>query len=112
MEEFCRILPKVELHAHLNGSLSNLTLEKLARLKGCPVPDIDLDQLTIDQVFDAFRQIQKLTDTKEAVTLATYLTLGEFAADNVKYIELRSTPRSTWYGQAVLDGIKQVSPTR
>ena len=108
LKEFCRILPKVELHAHLNGSLSNETLERLAKLKGCPIPDIDLDQLTIEQVFDAFREIQKLTDTKEAVTLATYLTLGEFASDNVKYIELRSTPRSAWYGEAVIDGIIKV----
>ena len=28
--EFCHKLPKVELHAHLNGSLSNNTLKELA----------------------------------------------------------------------------------
>ena len=28
--EFCHNLPKVELHAHLNGSLSNNTLKQLA----------------------------------------------------------------------------------
>ena len=49
--------------------------------------------------------IQTLTDTPEAVELACYLTLKEFSEDNVKYIELRSTPRSEWYIEAVLSGM-------
>ena len=49
--------------------------------------------------------IQTLTDTPEAVELACYLTLKEFSEDNVKYIELRSTPRSEWYIEAVLKGM-------
>ena len=78
-------------------------------MKGVPVPSIDLDNLTIDEVFDAFKHIQALTDTQDAVTLATYLTLKEFSEENVKYIELRSTPRSEWYGKAVLEGIKKAN---
>ena len=45
-----------------------------------------------------FNVSKALTDTPEAVSLATYLTLKEFSEENVKYIELRSTPRSEWYG--------------
>ena len=45
--------------------------------------------IDIDEVFDAFKYIQALTDTQDAVTLATYLTLKEFSEENVKYIELR-----------------------
>lgn len=32
-KEFVQNLPKIELHAHLNGSLSNSTLLKLYKLK-------------------------------------------------------------------------------
>uniref|UniRef100_A0A1X7VXT1 Adenosine deaminase domain-containing protein n=1 Tax=Amphimedon queenslandica TaxID=400682 RepID=A0A1X7VXT1_AMPQE len=33
MLEFCQLLPKVELHAHLNGSISADTMRKLIELK-------------------------------------------------------------------------------
>ena len=63
-------------------------------MKNVEPPTFQLSKLTIDEVFDAFRVIQKLTDTFETVEMACYLTLAEFAAENVKYIELRSTPRN------------------
>lgn len=34
MLEFCRRLPKMELHAHLNGSLRGSTVRELAEIKG------------------------------------------------------------------------------
>ena len=85
---------------------SESTLTKLAESKGVPPPTFDLAKLTIDEVWNAFAVIQKLTDTPETVEMACYLTLGEFAADNVKYIELRSTPRTPWYMASVLRGMK------
>lgn len=109
MEQYCQNLPKIELHAHLNGSLSEATLAKLAELKGIPPPTFDLAKLTIDEVWNAFAIIQQLTDSPEAVEMACYLTLGEFADDNVKYIELRSTPRTEWYMASVLRGMKRRS---
>ena len=109
MEQYCENLPKIELHAHLNGSLSEATLAKLAELKGIPPPTFDLAKLTIDEVWNAFAIIQQLTDSPESVEMACYLTLGEFADDNVKYIELRSTPRTEWYMASVLRGMKRRS---
>ena len=50
---------------------------------------------------------EPLKDTAEAVELATYLTINEFFADGVKYLELRSTPRGKWYVEAVLAGMKK-----
>lgn len=76
---------------------SESTLEKLAKLKNVEPPTFQLSKLTIDDVFDVFRVIQTLTDTFETVEMACYLTLAEFSAENVKYIELRSTPRKVKY---------------
>lgn len=104
MAEFCSALPKVELHAHLNGSLSQDTMARLLQLHrdkfpGEPLP-ADCDTLiqsgekgTFDDPFRMFAVIQGVTDHPEAVSLATRATLAEFAADGVRYLELRSTPR-------------------
>ena len=59
----------------------------------------------MDNVFAVFKIVQNLTTTPEAVTLATKLTIVEFARDGVKYLELRSTPRAKWYVEAILAGI-------
>merc|ERR1712126_315044 len=37
--KFCRALPKVELHAHLNGSLSPATMKELLKLHRTRWPD-------------------------------------------------------------------------
>lgn len=47
------------------------------------------------RAFKKFKYAHELTDTKEAVTLATNCVIQDFAADNVIYVELRTTPRST-----------------
>lgn len=57
-------------------------------------------------MFEVFKAVQNLTDSSDAVTLATYLTIIEFANDGVKYLELRSTPRGKWYIEAILKGIE------
>ncbi|XP_069564237.1 adenosine deaminase-like protein [Brachyistius frenatus] len=96
---FYRQLPKVELHAHLNGSVSSQTIEKLIRQK----PHLDIDhsataigkgqQRTLDECFEVFKVIHKLVDTEEDILMVTTDVIKEFAADGVKYLELRSTPR-------------------
>lgn len=61
--------------------------------------------------FALFKTAHDLTQTPEAVKLATTLTLEEFDRDNVVYLELRSTPRANsnmtkeQYIQSIVDGI-------
>ena len=38
IETFCKRLPKVELHAHLNGSIRESTLVELARERNVQLP--------------------------------------------------------------------------
>ncbi|CAH2063630.1 unnamed protein product, partial [Iphiclides podalirius] len=107
MEEFCRELPKIELHAHLNGSLSRATMLKLQRYHAdTGVSDTTNaffdefqigagDTRNLSDCFQVFSIAHTLTNTPETLGLATTLTLQEFQNDGCCYIELRSTPRNT-----------------
>ncbi|KAM4734758.1 N6-Methyl-AMP deaminase [Anableps anableps] len=96
---FYKSLPKVELHAHLNGSVSVQTMEKLIQRK----PHLNIEhsmtaigkgqRRTLDECFEVFKVIHKLVDTEEDILMVVTDVIKEFAADNVKYLELRSTPR-------------------
>ncbi|XP_030587904.1 N6-Methyl-AMP deaminase [Archocentrus centrarchus] len=96
---FYRELPKVELHAHLNGSVSAQTIEKLISRK----PQLNIERSmtaigkgqrrTLDECFEVFKVIHKLVDTEEDILMVATDVIREFAADGVKYLELRSTPR-------------------
>ncbi|XGW08965.1 hypothetical protein V3C99_011350 [Haemonchus contortus] len=123
----CQRLPKVELHAHLNGSISLKTIEKLRCLYGSersrPTQDTDnsgecltLKQpTTMNEVFKIFPLIHSLTTSQEALITATKDVIKESSDDGVVYLELRSTPKTTTemskeeYVQAVIDGILEAS---
>ncbi|CAK6961590.1 adenosine deaminase-like protein isoform X1 [Scomber scombrus] len=97
---FYRELPKVELHAHLNGSVSFQTIEKLLKRK----PHLNIEhsmtaigkgqRRTLDECFQVFKVIHQLVDTEEDILMVAIDVIKEFAADGVKYLELRSTPRA------------------
>ncbi|KAM9376573.1 N6-Methyl-AMP deaminase isoform 2-T2 [Pholidichthys leucotaenia] len=98
-DAFYRELPKVELHAHLNGSVSSDTINKLISRK----PHLSVahgmtaigkgQRRTLDECFEVFKVIHKLVDTEEDILMVATDVIKEFAADGVKYLELRSTPR-------------------
>ncbi|XP_055011068.1 adenosine deaminase-like protein isoform X1 [Boleophthalmus pectinirostris] len=98
-DTFYRELPKVELHAHLNGSVSFQTIEKLIRRK----PQLNIEhsmtaigkgqRRTLDECFQVFKVIHQLVDSEEDIFMVATDVIKEFAADGVKYLELRSTPR-------------------
>ncbi|XP_029379166.1 N6-Methyl-AMP deaminase isoform X1 [Echeneis naucrates] len=98
-ELFYRQLPKVELHAHLNGSVSVRTIDRLIGRK----PHLNIQhsmtaigkgqRRTLDECFQVFKVIHQLVDTEEDILMVATDVIREFAADSVKYLELRSTPR-------------------
>ncbi|XP_043557098.1 adenosine deaminase-like protein [Chiloscyllium plagiosum] len=118
---FYQALPKVELHAHLNTSISTTTMEKLIQQK----PHLNIQHYmtairkgqkrTMDECFDMFKVIHQLTVSIEDIFMVAKEVIKEFAADGVKYLELRSTPReeSTTgmtkksYVEAIIEAIKQ-----
>ena len=109
----CRRLPKVELHAHLHGSARLCTIADLAP------PGVDQALLTSDTerslegCFAIFGAIHRTVTTLAAVRRITAEVLSDFAAENVKYLEMRTTPRALadadieGYVRAVLDVFEQ-----
>ncbi|KAJ2938822.1 hypothetical protein O0L34_g18446 [Tuta absoluta] len=107
IDQFCRKLPKIELHAHLNGSLSRSTMIELQRYyadsgvvdnSNAFYDEFQMaagDPRSFTECFQVFRIAHNLTTTPKALEIATYLTLQEFQEDGCCYIELRSTPRDT-----------------
>lgn len=109
---FTLALPKVELHAHLTGSISPQTLHEIwleqqndtttTTSKKLVDPLIALapppgqshhNILTFFKLFDTY--IYSLCNTPSAVAYATRSVLEDFASDGVRYLELRTTPRES-----------------
>ncbi|RUS89345.1 hypothetical protein EGW08_002865 [Elysia chlorotica] len=98
IEEFCRKLPKVELHAHLNTSFSmtflNELLRKSGNLNGVSLEDLHLAEAKpLAEGFAIFSKLHQVFRTEETIYQLTHSVIREFAEDNVKYLELRSTPK-------------------
>ena len=126
--EFCRRLPKVELHAHLNGSISPASLIKLIerhreRIAKAGGNEDEVYEWTkciekgcgssLKECFQLFDVIHKIVSDDESIALVAADVVREFADDGVVYLELRFTPRGNArtgmtkrsYVEAVLRGV-------
>ncbi|CAI9087784.1 OLC1v1021954C1 [Oldenlandia corymbosa var. corymbosa] len=119
-----QMMPKVELHAHLNGSIRDTTLLELARELGekGSIVFSDVEQVimkndrSLREVFKLFDLIHLITTDHKTVTRITKEVIEDFAAENVVYLELRTTPKRNAsigmskesYLQAVLEGLMAV----
>ncbi|KQK14824.1 hypothetical protein BRADI_1g18810v3 [Brachypodium distachyon] len=124
MREWCVALPKVELHAHLNGSVRDSTLLELAKQLGDrgvivfeDVKDVIMKNgRSLPECFKLFDLFHILTTDHDTVTRITKEVVGDFAAENVVYLEIRTTPKNNEakgmtkrsYMNAVLKGLKAV----
>ncbi|GAM84561.1 hypothetical protein ANO11243_025570 [Dothideomycetidae sp. 11243] len=107
--DFCKALLKVELHAHLTGSISRQTLHDIwQRKKDTGILHEDLTNLdplraippaakginvkTFFPIFD--NVIYKLITTADDIVLTTKSVLDSFLEDGVVYLELRTMPRA------------------
>ncbi|KAI3718739.1 hypothetical protein L6452_19621 [Arctium lappa] len=118
-------MPKVELHAHLNGSIRNSTLLELARdlgEKGTIVFSdfehvIRKSDRSLREVFKLFDLIHIVTTDHKTITRITKEVVEDFAAENVVYLELRTTPKRNdsigmskrSYMEAVVEGLRSAS---
>jgi adenosine deaminase len=121
-KSFIRVLPKAELHAHLNGSIPLAVLQELAREHIDAGDDAVRDGLArlapadgvvrlaeIGDFFGLFPAIYALTADPAALARATRAVLrvfvgppppsadtgGEPSGAQCAYLELRTTPRAT-----------------
>ncbi|KAG0648875.1 Adenosine deaminase A [Hyphodiscus hymeniophilus] len=99
-----KALPKIELHAHLSGSIRRETLHEVwVRKKESgetsledpliemPVGKFDYNLETFFPLFSKY--IYALCNDISALTYTTNAVLADFQSDGVVYLELRTTPR-------------------
>jgi len=99
---FCQSIPKIELHAHLNGCIRSSTFRQLL---SSPTDQLRLDTLDenfshgdthsrMANVFEKFALLRSCVTNLEDIRRITRETLEDFINDNVMYVELRTRPRS------------------
>ncbi|CAG8976878.1 hypothetical protein HYALB_00003489 [Hymenoscyphus albidus] len=100
-----RALPKIELHAHLSGSISReclheVWLQKVERGEtDLPDPLIEMPAGKHDYDLETFfplfsKCIYNLITDLPSIRTTTLSALHSFASDGVIYLELRTTPRA------------------
>ena len=96
-------LPKIELHMHLEGSVSPESLIEIAASHNIELPADTVDELrpsvqvhsddvTLVDFLEKFKVIGKIFKSYEVIEDITYNCLLETAADGVIYTELRFSP--------------------
>lgn len=107
--ELLRKFPKVELHAHLNGSIRETTLFELANERNVRLSQNHFSEDTrvassdhsiynvrprsLQDCFAVFAEIGTVVDDLPAIRRITLETLQDFANEGCAYLELRSTPK-------------------
>src|SRR5262249_29516240 len=99
-------LPKIELHRHLEGAVRLDTLVDTAKQYKIELPAYDADglrsyvQITPDSPMDAmhflskFDLLRRFYYSSEVIQRVAREAVEDAAADNVKYMELRFTPKA------------------
>ena len=121
-------LPKAELHAHLHGSIRDATLLELLgeaaspaalsamRILSAEAADDVHRRRSLSECFALFDSIHEAVTSPAAVERITREVVADFAADGVRYLELRTTPRrDVMTAGAYVDAIERalhVNPTR
>ncbi|OMJ85567.1 hypothetical protein SteCoe_13113 [Stentor coeruleus] len=89
----CKNLPKIELHAHINGCLRRSTLHEFLQEdnKEYQIPAV----IGIKEAFEIFSWVHSVMTTKARLQRVVEEILEDFENQNCLYIELRTTPKST-----------------
>ena len=88
-EWFVERMPKLELHAHLNGCIRPSTLVELSQ------GNVDFpESRTLEGCFQLFDALKTYVNSLSIVRRLTWEALQDFADQNVAYVELRSTPKN------------------
>lgn len=96
--EELRNFPKVELHCHLDGSLTEKAVRRIVRESGYNM-EVLLDSMRVREdardladYLSCFANSLPLLQSEENLRIAAYELVGQAAADGVIYIEVRFAP--------------------
>lgn len=101
--DIIRHLPKVDLHYHLDGSISPTTLIEIASEENIKLPTFNLQELTryiqagescksLKDYLTKFHIPQMCMQTATALRKIAYSAIADVAKHNVKYMEVRIAP--------------------
>lgn len=100
--EFYNLLPKVELHRHLEGSIRLQTLLEIGREYGLDLPNTvqlrklvqigNSDEYSFVNFLSKFETLRLFYRSPEIIERITRETIEDAHRDNVRYLELRFTP--------------------
>ena len=115
--ELIGLLPKAELHVHLDGSLRPETMIELARKAKVALPSYEPEPLrrfmlvddaaNLQDYLDRFDLTIPLLQTPEAVERVAYEMVEDAAGDNVRYLEVRYCPHLSQRQGMTLDEVMQ-----
>lgn len=106
LHELVRALPKIELHRHLEGSVRLSTLVEIAQQYGIEMPEYDIETLrpfvqmmpgepkTWQNFLAKFPTLRQFYRSPEIIRRIAREAVIDAALDNVKYLELRFTPKA------------------
>lgn len=103
---FTKDLPKIELHAHLTGSITPQCLHEIWTQRRSEDPEMTLqdplEAMLEDKTWDIMtffplfsKYVYELCSTPASIIYSTNAVLRDFKEDGVVYLELRTTPRSS-----------------
>lgn len=100
--EFYTVLPKVELHRHLEGSLRVPTMMEIVRAHEMdvkntgylrPLVQVDHDEpYTFENFLSKFGTLRLFYKSPDIIKRVSWEAVEDAALDNVRYMELRFTP--------------------
>lgn len=101
--EQIRLMPKAELHVHLDGSLRPETMIALARDAGVELPTSDpaalrrfmlvSDARNLEDYLARFDLTIALLQTPDAIERVAYEMVADAAGEQIRYLEIRYAPR-------------------
>jgi adenosine deaminase len=97
------ILPKIELHCHLDGSLRPKTIIEIAEKEGININYKNIEEVkeavtapldckSLDEYLKAFELPNLVMQSKESLRRITFELYEDAAEENVKYMEVRFAP--------------------